>query len=352
MTRWPLMIVGAGIVGLTIAAEARRRRPDLPVLVIDKGQPGQGCTAKAGAIQVPLANSPTEAGWVRHGLPWLAASGRHKPLRLLWLVGRDRQAEFEQRHVGNGLQAVPEIFLTELQASFPDLTIPADSQLFLDSSSGVIDVGRLTADLITTLHDDPGVTLIPETAISGYGHDPAGAVLYAGAQRWSGRRAILAPGPWQPQLVPLAPPLHTRVKQVAALHLTGGWGDAPPPDFGIAWYDHSLFLVPLPQCGHWLLSYPARRLDLDPDHLPPAPEQERHATTALLAQILPTTATRLVPGRDHADAYTDDRTALITPMADSAHKVWLAGACHGSGIRLAPGMATDLLDRIGWLTRR
>gem|GEM_PF-6496396 len=352
MQRWPLMIVGAGIVGLTIAAEARRRRPDLPIVLIDKGLPGQGCTSKAGAIQVPLANDVAEAKWIRTGLSWLTAQKRHHPLRLLWIVGRDRQAEFERRHVGGHWQMAPEDFLSELQQLFPDLRQPDNSLLYLDHSSGVIDAAGLTNDLIARLRADSGVTMLSNTTITGYHYDAAGALLYSGRQHWSGRRAILAPGPWQPGFVPLRPPTRTRAKQVAALHVADGWGNSPAPDLAIAWYDHSLFLVPLPHCGHWLLSYPAQRWEPDPDHLVSPPASECQDVITLWGQILPSVAARLVPGRDHADSYTDDRIALMTPLADSAHKLWLVGACHGSGIRLAPGMATDVLDRIGWLSQR
>jgi FAD-dependent oxidoreductase domain-containing protein 1 len=112
-----VLVIGAGVLGLSSAYHLKRRNPGMEVLVIDRlGGPGQGNTAKsAGGFRNVLASeknyllADSTIDWFFHlqddlgydiglaqiGYLWLLSESRHRKLRTVYDTMRGRGIEFK-----------------------------------------------------------------------------------------------------------------------------------------------------------------------------------------------------------------------------------------------------------------
>ncbi len=80
-THPPVIVIGAGIVGICTAIELRRRGRE--VLVLDRGEPGHGCSFGNAGILAAQAVVPVALPGLLKQLPGMLLS-RDSPLRLRW----------------------------------------------------------------------------------------------------------------------------------------------------------------------------------------------------------------------------------------------------------------------------
>ncbi|HEX2207265.1 MAG TPA: FAD-dependent oxidoreductase, partial [Longimicrobium sp.] len=154
------------------------------------------------------------------------------------------------------------------------------------------------------------------------------------------RRVLACTGPW-PGVGPgaaAASAAGVRVKKVAALHLQG-----PPPAGAplLFFFDDDAFLVPAYERGEWIFSFTSREWDVEPGPGLAILPADREVALEVLRRRVPPLADGVIGGRVWCDAYTPGWDPLVTAAAPG---FIVAGACSGSGYRLAPAVASDALD--------
>jgi glycine/D-amino acid oxidase-like deaminating enzyme len=158
---------------------------------------------------------------------------------------------------------------------------------------------------------------------------------FAGEARETAARLVLALGCWavhglHPQ--PIAPGLRT--KRVAACHI-----EVVPDDSAPALYlgDDDSFLLPLPSEQRWLFGFPSQRWDVNPAQFA-LDSEDRAKAESILGRYSLELARHRRGARSFCDSYTENWMPVVTKVEERPNVVF-AGACSGSGFRLAPGLA-------------
>jgi D-arginine dehydrogenase len=160
------------------------------------------------------------------------------------------------------------------------------------------------------------------------------------------RRVLAATGPWMTTglLAGLSRDCGVRIKKVAALHV-----DVPAPRGAPVLYfaKEDAFLLPVPEERRLILSFTSREWDCSPEiSRLRISADDRAIALSVLERYCPGLIRHCQGGRVFCDAYSKDRLPLIVSVPDRKNFV-VAGACSGSGFRLAPGVACRALALLG-----
>lgn len=339
MTPPAVVIAGAGIAGCLIARELAARDPDLSITVLDRDAVGAGASRRSAGLHLPRGSSPRIRRMsARSHAYYLELRSRHPDLPLYPVgatvvgpgdgPGPDYLAEATPvPAAGLGLEAV---------------VVPDGHRAWRLSGCHYADVGQLARRLAAGLR--PRVRFAEAVAVTGLSAGPgAVTVTTSTGERLVADYVVLAPGPWlaAPAWRDLVAPLGLRVKKVIALHLARR---PDPGDPAVLFDADDAFLLPVGHLGHWLLSYASQEWDVDPD-APPAglSPAEVGAARDLLGRHAPSLAGHCDSGRVFCDAYSPDREPVIRPL-DDAGRIIFAGAANGSGYRLAPAIAAEVVS--------
>jgi glycine/D-amino acid oxidase-like deaminating enzyme len=122
----------------------------------------------------------------------------------------------------------------------------------------------------------------------------------------------------------------------------------PAPDAPVIYFAaEDAFLLPLHDDRKLLLSFTSQewdcpaeisRLRIDAD--------DRALALSILNRYSPALADHCSGGRVFCDAYTQDQAPFVARISTS-HSQVVAGACSGSGVRLAPAIALEALELLG-----
>jgi glycine/D-amino acid oxidase-like deaminating enzyme len=333
-----IAVVGAGIVGCTIARELLAREPDLDVTLLERDMVGSGATRRSAGLHIPRGADTTVREMTAYSQGYWAAERVVDPQLPIFSVpmtvvaGAGHAGAVEQRY----LPALGFHRLADVESGGEgDLAWRVDGAHYAD-------VYELTQHFATELRSRARVA--EGQRVVGLDVHPHGVgVRLGGGETVRAGRVVLAPGPWlaDPAWQGLLAPLRLRVKRVVALHVAA---PVEPGDGVTVYEDEDAFLLPLARRGHWLFSYTSRRWDVHPDRdlggLTPA---ERADATAALARRAPHLAGRVTGARVFCDAYSPDRVPQISRL-DPSGRVLFAGATNGSGYRLAPAIAARAVD--------
>jgi glycine/D-amino acid oxidase-like deaminating enzyme len=168
------------------------------------------------------------------------------------------------------------------------------------------------------------------------------ALLLSTGEKLQVDRVVVAPGPWLGARAwrSLLGPLGVRTKKVVAFHI-----DIPPrPSDSIALFlQEDAFLLPLKHRGHWLFSYTCQEWNVDPDTVTTGiSESNSSEAREILLRYAPKLADLCKSGRVFCDAYSITGEPLVRALDDEA-RVIFAGAANGSGYRLAPAIASEVV---------
>ncbi len=169
--RYDVLVVGAGIIGLSSAYHIKQNHPDLSVLIIDRAPAaGQGDTAKSNAalrdtftshVNRTLARSSIE--FYKHVQSEIGFNLNLDLVGYLWLLSKDQVREYEaveteMREQGTRLRTVES---NELGALIPDLVMqPSSQQSRLMELENVekglfgIDCGIVAPELIVKFYEN------------------------------------------------------------------------------------------------------------------------------------------------------------------------------------------------------
>lgn len=208
-----VVIVGDGIVGLTLAAALSRRH--VASLIVGTPRPGAASGAAAGLLAPSVSPAADPAVRVfmvaaRDAYPefvaWLSStSGRNVPLGPRGILEiAPRAADFQALLAGKGREAMP-LDARVVMEMEPALA-PVAGALF-HPADGVVDVGALMSALGTAAERDPRIELRRAEAagIEAAGRDAA--VVTSDGSRLSAGTVVIAAGAWASRLVGLPRPL-------------------------------------------------------------------------------------------------------------------------------------------------
>jgi glycine/D-amino acid oxidase-like deaminating enzyme len=312
MTKPGTVIVGAGIVGCLVARELAAADPAAPITVLDRDTIGAGATRRSAGLHLPRG-----------------ATERTK-----------RMSAASHAYYADLVLRRPGLPIYPIGAT----AISAGSAPRRLAGCHYADVYQLTQALAAELR--PRVRFLEGVAVTGLAAG-AGGVTVSGStgELITADSVVLAPGPWlsDPAWRDLLAPLGLRVKKVVALHI----GQRPDPaDEAVIYEDDDAFLLPLADRGHWLFSYTCQEWDVHPDALTAGlSAADVGAARDCLRRYSPALAAACGGGRVFCDAYSPDREPLVRAL-DGAGRILFAGAASGSGYRLAPAIASEVVAQL------
>ncbi|MBR1217848.1 FAD-binding oxidoreductase [Bradyrhizobium sp. U87765 SZCCT0131] len=338
----PIAIVGGGIVGCLLARELLAARADLRIVLLERDLVGLGASQRSAGVHFPFGRTERLRAMTRFSEQYYADLGRRNPHLPLFPV------DFVAAAPGAAAVTAQEWFTTAAAGDVPPSrrvglsAWPPDAALWMMPGCHHADVGALARSLATDLRQH--ITLLEGVDVTAVNERGDGVALeLSTGETLRAEKVVLAPGPWVNAAAwrHLTAPLGVRVKKIVALHLDR----AVRPDAAAVFFPQDdAFIVPLKDRGHWLYSYTCTEWDLQPDDIHGGLTERNLADgRAILARYDETLASSLRSGRVFCDAYSPMREPLVTTVGELGHIVF-AGAANGSGYRLAPAIAREVVQ--------
>ena len=348
-----LAIVGAGIIGATTAYLAHARRPEWRIVLLDRSLAGDGATHYSAALDLPFGRNPRQQAMVKRSVNFyrdLKAWYLELPLREIPFVLIAHANEISSRaaaFVDAGLRLASAQEWHQVCLQYPALTLPKDYLAMRGSNARHSSPARLTSALIDKACDDDKVECWEGAEVQCVEDIPCSHKLILGdGRRITAKHVAIATGPWLTSGpgAAFSQAAGIRVKKVAALHVD--W--CPLPDAPALYFAaEDAFLLPLPEQRKLILSFTAQEWDCSAEisRLRISPE-DRALALSILERYCPSLAEHCTGGRVFCDAYSQDRAPFVARIPTS-HNLVIAGACSGSGVRLAPAIALEALELSG-----
>ncbi len=351
MNDFDIAIVGAGIVGCVIAREIVSRDPVVSVAVIDRDVVGSGATRRSAGLHFPRGSTPTVRDMAAYSQRYYATLLAAQPdlpiypLDLTVIATDARAFEVTQTYLPEaGLRTIAQV--RGLAGG-----VPVGSVAWRAEGCQYADVYELGQHIAKALR--PRVELREGSRVCTVTPWPDGVELVLGTgETLRAGQVVLAPGPWlaDPAWRDLVAPIGARVKKVVALHINCR---PEPDDQVIVFHDDDAFLLPMAARDYWLYSYTCQEWDVDPDALTDGlTDRDLDTARASLSRHAPNLVPHIGGARVFCDAYALNREP-VTRALDPDSRLVFAGACNGSGYRLAPAVAAHAVDllRLGTLAR-
>jgi glycine/D-amino acid oxidase-like deaminating enzyme len=341
-------IVGAGILGLAVAHELTRVRPDWRILVLDRSLIGSGATSFSAGLHIPYGRSERlrrlslRSEHAYAAICRTSTTASWTPLSCIAIVNENDAAHQSSCFTGPHMVRIGAEISTR---SIGSIRVPRGMTAFSLDNCHCADVPAIAQELARMLRRS-GVSQIWEgvevSELRSAGDSMA--LVLADGRHVDAGRAVLAPGPWiwSGPGASVAEKFAVRTKKVVSFHLD----IVPDPgDPVVCFLDEDAFLLPLAHRGHWLFSYACQQWDVLPcrSELRPEPADRKQAE-AILARFCPHLIGRLHSGRAFCDSYSRGREPVVARMPEIEAPLVFVGAASGSGYRLAPGIAGEVGD--------
>ncbi len=350
MKDFDLVIVGAGIVGATTAYLARVSRPEWHIALLDRSFVGDGATRYSAALDLPFGRTIRQRDMVARSVDFyrhLQAKYPDLPIKdisfALVAPAKDISSA-AAAFIDKSLHPLNALERQQLRLKYPDLTIPQEYAVMMGSNARYSSSGQLALALVNKVCDDRTFECWEGAEVRQVEDNECGHTLKMGdGRRITARRVVIATGPWLTRgpggaFIQAA---GIRTKKVAAMHID--W--CPSPDAPVVYFAaEDAFLLPLPEQKKLLLSFTAQewdcsaeisRLRIDPD--------DRVLALSILSRYCPALTECCTGARVFCDAYSPDRAPFVARLS-TLHSPVVAGACSGSGVRLAPAIALEALE--------
>jgi glycine/D-amino acid oxidase-like deaminating enzyme len=347
-----LAVIGAGMVGAMAAYLARQQRAEWRILLLDRSFVGEGASKYSAGLDLPYGRSAAHKqlsqqsdrifGDLKKAIPELAL----RRLPLFGLAGKSRLDEVVGGFTRGAIRVGASSDVERLRHSFIDLSIPSDQVSLAGCDCTVAAPGTVAAAIVDWLRRG-GLTEcwegveVRNVSASGRGF----ALETADGRTISSKRVLLAPGPWllRGPGAGLAHSAGVRIKKIVSLHVARC---PDPQDPVLFFFDEDAFLLPLHERREWLFSFTSQEWDCQPEisqlSISPA---DRDGALSILGRYCPSLVDYTHGGRVFCDAYSPDHVPIIRQVPGMPDYV-LAGACSGSGYRLAPAVAFEALKQL------
>ncbi|MEO8109097.1 MAG: FAD-dependent oxidoreductase [Ginsengibacter sp.] len=341
-----LAIIGAGIIGTCVAWYARKHYPAWRIALVDKSEVGSGASFYSASLDIPFGHTPLRYKFskrsrslyaeLRNELPELPI----KDLNFYGVVNEDSACHVLQQFTEPGASLCPEI-IPSLLKEYPFLNLSGHTTII----SGLNASQALTNNVANILAKNFASTsnsLIAE-------HIKVKDVSYREGLydirtqddiHFYSTRIMQATGPWITENLGsnIRIKRSARIKKIVAFHILKQ-PEATDPLF--YFFDDDAFLMPKYEEGYWLFSFKCDHWDVVPEKSKLSiDEADRIKAQNILKKYAPQFASLCLGGRVFCDAYTADGDPVVEEVKEN---YIIAGAGAGSGYRLAPAIAEEVL---------
>lgn len=332
-----VVVVGGGVIGLTVAYRLLQCDPCVRVLVLEQESVGSGATRYAGAIDIPYHQTAFHQQLVNFSWNWYAASASSHKYRLAvpisWYVsfGED-EVDLRKKLSGS---VSPRL---QPQGPWND---PADQRI-LDGNAFVIHPQPWCEELVRKIRESGRGQVIEKTSVTGI--EPNGSHVYVATTNDSkvvASHVIACIGPWLPHWIEpfagFASAYTVRNKRVFALRIDM---DARKHAWrGIGWPEKGIFLFPYGRTGRYAMSIKHDEWDVRPEQPGPLPIEVENRAKTFLDNLAGPRSWRITEECVFMDTYSSSFTPVVERLPEMENRVTVVTGTHGSGIRLAPGLA-------------
>jgi glycine/D-amino acid oxidase-like deaminating enzyme len=338
-----VVIVGGGIIGLTTAATLLERSADISVTVLERDSVGGGATAYSGAVDIPFYKNEThrrmiEVSWAWHAARADRARAYRVPAPATWFAAAGPEADSLNASVLDSLS---------LDGNATGWT--PDHASVVRGRGFIVDTGTWCRDLVAEINGSGRGVVLENTEVTDI--DDVGTttvVRCTDGREYAGERIVIALGPWFPAWNPLTASWSRsrglKTKRVFGLNIV-----AENARRGIfAWLARDIFFHPTLLPGDFRLSFRRDAWDVHPDNRTDAKTAGLNldAEFEFLDGLLGAGNWSVSGERVHVDSYSTEFTPIIDSCDALGRNVTVATGTHGSGVRLAPGIADVVATRL------
>ncbi|MEO7084785.1 MAG: FAD-dependent oxidoreductase [Gemmatimonadaceae bacterium] len=341
--RREIVIVGGGVIGLTTAATLLQRSPDISVTVLERDAVGLGATGFAGAVDIPFYKNEThrrmiEVSWAWHAARQARAAAYRLPVPTTWFAEPGEIADSLKGCVLDSLA---------LDAAPSDWAPPGAERF--RGKGFVVDCAAWCQDLVREISESGRGSVLENTEVADI--DDVGSttiVRCVDGREYSGEHVVVALGPWFPAWNELTASWSRarglKTKRVFGLNIAAEQG--PRGIYG--WLAGDMFFHPTVRAGDFRMSFRRDTWDVHPDNRTDAKigDLRLDAEMRFLDGLLGAGNWAVSGERVHVDSYTPEFTPIIDSCEALGRNVTVATGTHGSGIRLAPGIADIVATRL------
>lgn len=335
-----VVVVGGGVIGLAAAAVILRRSPAAAVTVLEKGSVGGGASAYAGTIDIPYCNTErhrrlVEVSWAWHDACGAAAAEYRRPVPITWYAEPGDAGSSLRSKVMPPLSPQP----AEESAAWP---APAEIEEY-QGRAFVIDCPAWCRALAREVERSGRGQVVEHAEVVAIA---ANAVRCADGRAYEADHAVVCLGPWLPgwsrPAESWAGARQLRTKRVAGLNIDVHSGRRP--QHAVAWPSRDLHFHPAFAGDEYRMSFRHPVWDVDPDQPGTLAGADLDPVHRFLDRLLGAGRWSASGQRVFADTYTPDFTPVVERCPPLGDQVTVVTGTHGSGVRLAPGIA-DLVAR-------
>jgi D-arginine dehydrogenase len=342
------IIIGAGIIGTTIAHYLSRKTPDWQIAILDRSLIGGGASNYSAGLHIPYGicseiqklskESEKEYNILQHSVDL--------PLYNIPLVGIVSKNKYNEQCSRLNHKPTKKVLKKDfLPKKIGSVNLSIRETIFQVDGCHYANVYGFISHIIRNLRINTKVKVWEAINITNISDDnKLISITFQDGRVIQSKYIVLAPGPWVKDKVftPILAPFNIKTKKIVALHI-----DIAPTlgDPALFFFDHDAFLLPLYERGHWLFSYTCQEWDVFPSSSLSITANDRGDALKILKKYYPDLAKYCVSGRVFCDAYSDNRIPIISKVPSNP-KIIFAGAASGSGYRLAPGIANRAISLI------
>jgi glycine/D-amino acid oxidase-like deaminating enzyme len=350
MEDFDFAVIGAGIIGATTAYLAHVHRPEWHIVLLDRSFIGDGATHYSAALDLPFGRTARQRAMAARSASFyrdLKARYPDLPIREIRfaLIAHEKDiSNAATTFVDAGLHLASAQEWHQVRLKYPDLTLPQEYLVMMGGNARHSSSKQLTSALVNKACNDGNVECWEGAEVRNVDGIPCGHMLALGdGRKITAKGVVIATGPWLtsgPRRA-FSQAAGIRIKKVAAMHID--W--CPPPDAPVLYFAaEDAFLLPLQEHRKLLLSFTSQEWDcraeisklrIDPD--------DRALALSILNRYCPALVEHCCGGQVFCDAYSQDRAPLVARIS-TLHSMVVAGACSGSGVRLAPAIAMEALE--------
>ncbi|KTS26637.1 NAD(P)/FAD-dependent oxidoreductase [Pantoea stewartii] len=347
MLKYDIAIVGGGILGSTIARELVNNYPALSVAIIDKKISGAGASFYSAGVHFPrgVSERVRKMSAYSHDYyqPLIKDGAPIYPLAMELITESHNIPQVEGKYL-------PRVAFHQLENCSSDMinlnaAAGNDLRVLKGDGANYANVFALVNYYMHQLREK--IDYLEGTEVEAIAREGQGYRLsLSSGVKVQARQAIVVPGPWitHPLSRKALSASGLRVKKIIAAHLNVKPAEQAPL---VVFDEEDAFLLPCHHRKQWLFSYTCKEWDVDPEAIQSLTPANLASARETLSKYAPALADQLYDGRVFCDAYSPSSEPTVIQADDG---VIYAAGCNGSGYRLAPAIAAEVIQLIPHLS--
>jgi len=350
--QFDLAVIGVGIIGATTAYLAHQKWPNWRLLLVDRSFVAGGATYYSAGLDIPYGRTASQKRYSRMSTRIYRKLCLAMPdlpiyqIPFFGIVGKKTMAEVCSKFTTRDVRVATPQEEDQLRRTYPDLAIANDQVLLTGCTAQYSFPAAVASRLVGQLTDSGFAKCWEGVEIDNVHNQDGGFILSTSDGRTvSARRVLNATGPWllNGPANGFAKNEGVRIKKIVALH---AGRPSLPNDPVLCFLDDDAFILPIYQRQEFLFSFTSQDWDVPPETSRlRITGEDRDLALSILHRYCPSLVSLCHGGRVFCDAYSRNRIPLVAQVPGMPNYV-MAGACSGSGYRLAPGIAIEALKQL------